>query len=107
VSTHALLCDLLGYDPDADTRPTVAEAARRCPRGEVRAARGPDGAPLAVIRLHSGDVSVLPDRCPHDGGPISDGFVEGDHLVCARHQWELDPRTGVRIPSKLCPALDS
>ena len=106
VSTHAMLCDLLGYDPE-DPRPTVIEAARRCPRGEVRAARGPDGQALAVIRLGSGEVSVLPDRCPHDGGPISDGFLAGDRLVCARHQWELDPKTGARLPRHACPALDS
>jgi len=107
VSVHAQLCDLLGYDPDADVRPSVADAGRRCPRGEVRAARGPGGEPLAVIRLGSGEVNVLADRCPHDGGPISDGFVEGDRLVCARHQWELDPQTGERLPSPICLALDS
>jgi len=101
VSLHAQICDLLGHDPDAEdpmaSRPTVADAARRCPRGEVRAARGADGTPLAVMRLASGEVCVLADRCPHDGGPLSDGFVDADRLVCARHQWELDPRTGARV----------
>ena len=31
---------------------------------------------------------------PNPVGSLSDGFVEADRLVCARHQWELDPRTG-------------
>jgi len=78
-------------------RPSVLVAARRCPRGEVLPARGPDGEEVAVVRLTSGQVCVLADRCPHDGGPLSDGFVDGDRLVCARHQWELDPRTGERV----------
>jgi nitrite reductase (NADH) small subunit len=69
-------------------------------------ARDAEGAPVAVIRLWSGQVCVIADRCPHDGGPLSDGFVEEDRLVCARHQWELDPRTGERIASH-CPAAAS
>jgi phenylpropionate dioxygenase-like ring-hydroxylating dioxygenase large terminal subunit len=54
----------------------------------MRAAR--DGyRPVAVARLASGRLVVVDDRCPHDGGRISDGFVDGEHIVCARHGWEL------------------
>ena len=45
---------------------------------------------VAVARLESGRVVVVDDVCPHDGGRISDGFVDGERLVCARHGWELD-----------------
>ena len=78
-------------------RPSVPQAVRRCPRGAVVAARDEAGEEVAVVRLWSGQVCVVADRCPHDGGPLSDGFVEGDRLVCARHQWEVDPRTGDRV----------
>ena len=78
-------------------RPTVRQAVRQCPRGAVVAARGEVGEEVAVVRLWSGQVCVVADRCPHDGGPLSDGFVEGERLVCARHQWEVDPRTGQRV----------
>jgi nitrite reductase/ring-hydroxylating ferredoxin subunit len=84
-------------------RPTLSQAVRRCPRGAVVAARGEGGEDVAVVRLLSGQVCVVADRCPHDGGPLSDGFLDGDRLVCARHQWEVDPRTGVRVR----PACDS
>jgi nitrite reductase/ring-hydroxylating ferredoxin subunit len=97
-SLHALVCDLLGGDPDAppDPRPTVAEALRRCPAGQVVAAR--DGAcEIAVCVLEDGRAFALPDRCPHDGGRLSDGFVEAGRLVCSRHGWEFDPATGRRI----------
>ena len=46
----------------------------------------PDG---VFARLGSGALVVVEDTCPHDGGLISDGFVEGDLIVCSRHNWEL------------------
>ncbi|HEU5058134.1 MAG TPA: Rieske (2Fe-2S) protein [Kofleriaceae bacterium] len=101
-SLRALACDLMGapweeLDDAGDARrPTVAEAARRCPRGQVVAARE-GGRDLAVCVLEDGRVFALPDRCPHDGGRLSDGFVERGRLVCSRHGWELDPATGRRI----------
>src|SRR5215470_7115431 len=94
----------LGYDPD-DGLPDLADLAESRGRGLVRrlerslacgtmiAAR--IGArPVAVARLGSGRLVVVADECPHDGGRISDGFVDGDRLVCARHGWELEARNG-------------
>ncbi len=99
-SLRALACDLIGGpwdDPDGlAERPSLAEAVRRCPRGQVMAARD-GGRDVAVCVLEDGRVFSLPDRCPHDGGRLSDGFVERDRLVCSRHGWELDPATGRRI----------
>ena len=40
------------------------------------------------------ELIIVDDACPHDGGRISDGFVDGEHLVCARHGWELEARNG-------------
>jgi phenylpropionate dioxygenase-like ring-hydroxylating dioxygenase large terminal subunit len=83
---HAQLLDELGYDPD-DGRAQVDDLGD-VPVGAVVAAR--DGArPVAVARLGSGRLVIVADVCPHDGGRISDGFVDGDRLVCARHGWEL------------------
>ena len=85
-SVRAQIVDELGYDPD-DGRVAV-EDLDFVPIGAVVAAR--DGArPIAVARLASGALVVVEDVCPHDGGRISDGYVEGDRLVCARHGWEL------------------
>ena len=83
----AQLLDELGYDPD-DGRATLADVGPIA-IGEVVAAR--DGArQVAVARLASGLLVVVDDECPHDGGRISDGFVEGERIVCARHGWELE-----------------
>ncbi len=83
----AQLIDLLGYDPD-DGTPDVRDLPL-IPIGALVRAR--DGArTVAVARLGSGVLVVVDDRCPHDGGRISDGWVEGERLVCARHGWELE-----------------
>lgn len=83
---HAQILDELGYDPD-DGRPQLGELPVLAV-GQVVAAR--DGArPVAVARLGSGRLVVVADECPHDGGKISDGYVEGERIVCTRHGWEL------------------
>jgi len=98
----AQLVDELGYDPD-DGVPQLAELAPafHVPAGAIVRAR--DGArAVAVARLLSGRVVVVDDVCPHDGGRISDGFVEGDRLVCARHGWELEARGGRCVRAGAC-----
>jgi phenylpropionate dioxygenase-like ring-hydroxylating dioxygenase large terminal subunit len=88
---QAQIVDELGYDPD-DGRVALHEVGF-VPVGRIVAAR--DGArPVAVARLESGRLVVVDDECPHDGGRISDGYVEGERLVCARHGWELAPCNG-------------
>jgi phenylpropionate dioxygenase-like ring-hydroxylating dioxygenase large terminal subunit len=87
----AQMLHVLGYDPD-DGTPDV-RGLPLLPAGTVVRAR--DGArPVAVARLASGKLVVVDDRCPHDGGRISDGWVDGERLVCARHGWELEVSEG-------------
>ncbi len=113
-SCAALLADLLGYDPDAGAevpspapvrlRPTIAEAMAGATPGQVVAAR--DGqTPVAVVVTHDGAAFAVADRCPHDGGWLSDGWVEGDRLVCARHGWEICASTGAcdQRPQEVVP----
>lgn len=85
----AMLVDELGYDPDDGTPQLATLVTAALPVGALVRAR--DGArDVAVARLGSGKLVVVDDACPHDGGRISDGFVEGERLVCARHGWELE-----------------
>lgn len=98
------LLEELGYEPEPLRRsaacaappaalPSVEQVGASLEAGEVAPAMH-DGQPVAVVRTASGRLHVVPDRCPHDGGPLSDGFVEGERLVCARHGWEIDPCSG-------------
>jgi phenylpropionate dioxygenase-like ring-hydroxylating dioxygenase large terminal subunit len=83
---QAQIVDELGYDPDDGRR--ALDELDVVPVGAIVAAR--DGArPVAVARLTSGRLVVVDDVCPHDGGRISDGYVDGDRLVCSRHGWAL------------------
>ncbi len=49
---------------------------------------------LVVVRLDDA-VSVLYGRCLHRGALMSDGYVEGDNLICAVHHWDYRVDTGV------------
>src|SRR5437867_13052153 len=92
------MLDLLGYDPDGPSPAAQVFEITWLPPGAMRAARDGERA-VAVARLASGRLVVVDDRCPHDGGTISDGFVDGERIVCARHGWELalvDGGSGVR-----------
>ncbi len=102
----------LGAQPTAE-RPTVARAVRMCPLGAVVAARH-RGRDVAVARRLDGEVFVMPDRCPHDGGRLSDGFVDGETIVCSRHGWEFSLDSGrcvgrpqVEIAAKPLKSRDS
>jgi thiamine pyrophosphate-dependent acetolactate synthase large subunit-like protein/nitrite reductase/ring-hydroxylating ferredoxin subunit len=37
---------------------------------------------------------AIANRCPHQGGPLGEGLIEGCWLICPWHGWEYDPRTG-------------
>ena len=49
---------------------------------------------LVVIRYDK-NVSVLYGRCLHRGALLSDGFVDGDNLICGLHNWDYRLDTGV------------
>lgn len=51
------------------------------------------GKEFALVSI-AGHVSVLDDRCPHMGGPLSAGSIENSLVVCPWHYREYDPRTG-------------
>ncbi len=48
---------------------------------------------LALSRTEDGWGAVS-NRCPHQGGPLGEGLIEGQWLVCPWHGWEYDPKTG-------------
>ncbi len=56
--------------------------------GSRRVAR-PQGLDIAVFRNDAGDVFALLDRCPHKGGPLSQGIVFGTSVACPLHNWTI------------------
>ena len=53
-----------------------------------------NGVAIAVFRTGSDEVFALRDRCPHRGGPLSQGIVHADRVTCPLHDWIIDLRTG-------------
>lgn len=51
------------------------------------------GKPYAVCNL-SGELHALDGTCPHRGGPLGQGVLQQDILVCPWHAWEYDCRSG-------------
>ncbi len=52
------------------------------------------GIDLVVVR-HDDRVSVYYGRCPHRGALLSDGYVEGENLICGVHGWDFRLDTGI------------
>ena len=49
---------------------------------------------VAVFRTADDRVFALEDRCPHKGGPLSEGIVHGTAVTCPLHNWVISLETG-------------
>ena len=58
------------------------------PLGARRVARQ-RGLDVAIFRTSGDEVFALLDRCPHKGGPLSQGIVFGTHVACPLHNWTI------------------
>ena len=63
-----------------------------------------NGRDVAVFRRGE-EILVIGNDCPHQGGSLCDGWVEGDIVVCSLHGWEFDMRTGacMTVPGESVP----
>jgi nitrite reductase (NADH) small subunit len=52
---------------------------------------------VAVFRLRDGSLRALAAVCPHRGGPLADGLLDRDVVVCPLHGFSYDLKTGVEI----------
>ena len=64
------------------------------PRQGARVLKTPVGC-IAVFRTADDRVFALEDRCPHKGGPLSEGIVHGTQVTCPLHAWVFDLTTGM------------
>src|SRR6187399_2495111 len=55
------------------------------------------GGPVAVFRTADDRVFAVLDRCPHKGGPLSQGIVFGDRVACPLHNWTIELATGCAV----------
>ena len=77
-----------------ETRVRVAGVGELGP-GENRVVEA-DGRSIAVFNVE-GRYYAIDNVCPHRGGPLAEGDIIGDEIVCPWHLWGFDVRSG------LCP----
>ena len=84
-TTQKLVQDTVAYDTLGHFRKYLWRGAR-----VVKSVAGD----IAVFRAADGSVFALRDRCPHKGGPLSQGIVHGHGVTCPLHNWVISLETG-------------
>ena len=56
----------------------------------------PDGN-VALFRTDDNRVFAVLDRCPHKGGPLSQGIVYGERVACPLHNWSIELGSGCAV----------
>lgn len=54
-----------------------------------RIVRPQKGGDIAIFRTSDDKVFALHDKCPHKGGPLSQGLVHGERVTCPLHGWNI------------------
>lgn len=49
---------------------------------------------IALFRTSDDQIYALSDRCPHKGGPLSEGIVHERKVTCPLHNWVFSLETG-------------
>jgi nitrite reductase (NADH) small subunit len=60
--------------------------------GKVMEAQA-EGVAVCLANLN-GELSALDNQCPHRGGPLGQGWIEGEAVVCPWHSWSFNVKTG-------------
>ncbi|MBI4173229.1 MAG: non-heme iron oxygenase ferredoxin subunit [Candidatus Aenigmarchaeota archaeon] len=47
-----------------------------------------------ALYFADGNVYATDNTCPHENGPLGEGFLEGKIITCPMHGWQFDVRTG-------------
>lgn len=50
------------------------------------------------LARHKGTLSALNNWCPHRRGPLGQGWIEGDAVICPWHAWAFNLETGIADP---------
>lgn len=71
---------------------TLALDASNLPQGQCRTELL-GGRRIAIVHAMDG-WSALDDACPHRGGPLGSGFLDGGILRCPLHGWGFNVASG-------------
>jgi len=62
-----------------------------------RVVRGTRHGDIAIFRNTEDEVFALHDKCPHKGGPLSQGIVHGRTVTCPLHSWKIGLADGEAV----------
>jgi len=65
-----------------------------------------DGRHIAIYRLEDG-FHAIEDICTHDGGPLAEGEIEDDVVICPRHGARFSIRTGAALSLPAVTGVES
>ena len=73
-----------------------------CPLEDIpqlgsRVVRRVTGGDIAIFRAADDTVFALHDKCPHKGGPLSQGIVHGTRVTCPLHAWNIELTSGAAV----------
>jgi nitrite reductase/ring-hydroxylating ferredoxin subunit len=85
--------------------PAPTPAAEQPPAGWIRVADASEVGPGEVLEVLAGDRPIavanvdgalyaVDGTCPHAGGPLGDGHLDGAVLTCPWHGWSWDVKSG-------------
>jgi nitrite reductase (NADH) small subunit len=57
---------------------------------------------IAVFRNRAGKVFAVENRCPHRGGPLADGMIVGEQVVCPLHAFRYHGESGACDQQGIC-----
>ncbi len=58
---------------------------------------------IGLFRTAEGEIFALRDKCPHKGGPLSQGIISGKRVTCPLHGWNIYLEDGEAVaPDKGC-----
>lgn len=73
-----------------------------CPLEDIpllgsRIVKPASGGDIAIFRSADNEVFALHDKCPHKGGPLSQGLVHGRRVTCPLHGWNIGLEDGQAV----------
>jgi nitrite reductase/ring-hydroxylating ferredoxin subunit len=82
----------------------MASFQRLCATSDVAAGTGTTievgGKEVAVFNV-DGTFHALANTCPHRGGPLGEGELDGCLVTCPWHAWQFDVSTGESVTDDL------
>ena len=60
---------------------------------------------IALFRTRTGKVFAVANLCPHRGGPLADGMLAGEQVVCPLHSFRFDSASGACDQPGVCAAV--